>query len=172
MRHATEPRRRRRRKKSKPGQFLLRDDGDAPTETTEGAGDQDADDSSSSLDLEPSSSYPYHKSTPGTPPRTQETRSQRRTAENNLRHSKSTPNLDLSLSGSIDPRILQLRSLTHKLRLLFPEDSAALSALLSNDFPGGSNFVDPRGPVPRVQDPLIHVFIDQYVAKSTFLVVY
>lgn len=166
-RHAIEPRRRRRRKKSKSGQISLRDDEGPPTETTEGVGDQDADDSSSSLDLEPSSSFPYHKSTPGTPPRIKGAQS-RRTTENNLRHSKSTPNLDLSLSVPIDPRILQLRSLTHKLRLLFPDDSAALSALLSNDFPGKSDFVDPRGPVPRVQDTLIHVFIDQYVTKSKF----
>lgn len=170
-RHVIEPRRKRRRKKSKSRIELLRTEGgdnDTHTETTEAAGDQDGDFSSSSLDLDLSSSYPYHKSTPGTPPQSKDKRKQRRAAaaaaaDNKLRHSKSTPNLDLSLSVPLDPRIIQLRSLAHKLRLLFPDDAAALSAILSNDFPGGPNFVDPRGPVPRPQDTLIHVFIDQYV---------
>lgn len=168
--HVIEPRRKRRRKKSRPRQLLRSEDdgGEAPTETTEAAGDLDAEDSSSSLDIDStlSSSYPYHKSTPGTPSRTaKDKRRQRKgstsTTDTKLRHTKSTPNLDLTISAPIDPRILQLRSLTHKLRLLFQEDSAVLSTLLSGDFPGSSNFVDPRGPVPGPQDTLIHVFIDQ-----------
>ena len=168
--HVIEPRRKRRRKKSKSRPVLRSedDDGDAPTETTEAAGDLDADDSSSSLEVEStlSSYYPYHKSTPGTPSRTAKDKRRQlkgttSTTGSQLRHSKSTPNLDLTISTPIDPRILQLRSLTHKLRLLFPEDSAALSALLSGDFPAASDFVDPRGPPPSAKDTLIHVFIDQ-----------
>ena len=154
-RHVIEPRRKRRRKRSKA----------TPTDTTtEGADDSP---SSSSLDHDaPPSSYPFHKSTPGTPGRSKDKRHRRRA----LRHSKSTPNLDnllVSSSSSVpalDPRVLQLRSLTHKLRLLFPEDSAALSTILSRDFPNGSEFIDPRGPVPGPQDTLVHVFIDQCVS--------
>jgi hypothetical protein len=151
-RHVIEPRRKRRRKKSKA----------TPTDTTEGGEDSP---SSSSVDLDaPPSSFPFHKSTPGTPGRPKDKRHRRRA----LRHSKSTPNLDSLLVPpssvpALDPRVLQLRSLTHKLRLLFPEDSAALSAILAHDFPGRSEFVDPRGPMPGPQDTLIHVFIDQYV---------
>jgi hypothetical protein len=136
-RHVIEPRRKRRRKKSMA----------TPTDTTEGGEDSP---SSSSVDLDaPPSSFPFHKSTSGTPGRPKDKRHRRRA----LRHTKSTPNLDslLVLPSSVpalDPRVLQLRSLTHKLRLLFPEDSAALSAILARDFPGGSEFVDPRGPVP------------------------
>ncbi|KAJ3540977.1 hypothetical protein NM688_g6148 [Phlebia brevispora] len=60
----------------------------------------------------------------------------------------------------IDARVLQLRNLAHKLRMLFPRDAAALSAILSHDQPDASDFVDPRGPAPRMKDTLIHVFID------------
>ena len=168
--HVIEPRRKRRRKKSGPRQLLRRedDDGEVQTETTEAVGDLDADDSSSSLEVDSTLSpyYSHHKSTPGTPSRTANDKRRHlkgitSTTERKLRHSKSTPNLDLTLSTPIDPRILQLRSLTHKLRLLFQEDSAALSALLSGGFPVASDFVDPRGPPPSAQDTLIHVFIDQ-----------
>jgi hypothetical protein len=150
-RHVVEPRRKRRRKKVKV----------TPTDTTEGGEDSP---SSSSFELDaPPSSYPFHKSTPGTPGRAKERRPRRKA----LRHSKSTPNLEALFQSSsvpaLDPRVIQLRSLTHKLRLLFPEDSAALSAILSHDFPSELDFVDPRGPTPGSQDTLIHVFIDQYV---------
>jgi hypothetical protein len=64
-----------------------------------------------------------------------------------------------------DPRILQLRSLAHKLRLLFPENAPELTTILSsNDLAeSASTFVDPRGPTPQSQDTLIHIFIDQSV---------
>jgi len=66
-----------------------------------------------------------------------------------------------STSLPIEPRTLQLRSLTHKLRLLFPENAAELTAVLSSDSLDGADFFDPRGPNPRSQDTLIHVFVDQ-----------
>jgi len=34
----------------------------------------------------------------------------------------------------LDPRVIQLRSLAHKLRLLFPEDAGELGVLLDRDF--------------------------------------
>ena len=79
-----------------------------------------------------------------------------------LLHSKSTPSLRLTATSlPLDPRVLRLRALAHKLRLLFPEDAARLSSILSNDQVDGKDFVDPRGPKPRSKDTLIHVFIDQ-----------
>ena len=74
--------------------------------------------------------------------------------------SKSTPSLLLTTTTlPLDLRVLKLRALAHKLRLLFPEDAARLSSILSNDQVG--DFVDPRGPKPRAKDTLIHVFVDQ-----------
>ena len=79
-----------------------------------------------------------------------------------LLHSKSTPSLRLTTTLlPLDPRVLKLRALAHKLRLLFPEDASRLSSILSNDQADETNFVDPRGPKPRSKDTLIHVFIDQ-----------
>ena len=79
-----------------------------------------------------------------------------------LLHSKSTPSLRIAATSlPLDPRVLKLRALAHKLRLLFPEDAARLSSILSNDQVDGEDFVDPRGPKPRSKDTLIHVFIDQ-----------
>ena len=75
-------------------------------------------------------------------------------------HSKSTPTLRLPITMPIDARVLQLRNLAHKLRMLFPKEATALSAVLSNDQPDGEDFVDPRGPVPRTKDTPIHIFID------------
>jgi len=77
-------------------------------------------------------------------------------------HSKSTPSLLLTNTTlPLDPRVLKLRALAHKLRLLFPEDAARLSSILSNDQADEGDFVDPRGPKPRAKDTLIHVFVDQ-----------
>jgi len=77
-------------------------------------------------------------------------------------HSKSTPSLLLTTTSlPLDPRVLKLRALAHKLRLLFPEDAARLSSILSNDQADEGDFVDPRGPKPRAKDTLIHVFVDQ-----------
>ncbi|KAF9648332.1 hypothetical protein BDM02DRAFT_3115503 [Thelephora ganbajun] len=79
-----------------------------------------------------------------------------------LLHSKSTPSLRLTTTSlPLDPRVLRLRALAHKLRLLFPEDAARLSSILSNDQANEEDFVDPRGPKPQSKDTLIHVFIDQ-----------
>lgn len=76
--------------------------------------------------------------------------------------SKSTPSLLLTTTSlPLDPRVLKLRALAHKLRLLFPEDAARLSSILSNDQAEEGDFVDPRGPKPRAKDTLIHVFVDQ-----------
>jgi hypothetical protein len=139
--------------------------GGTPNTPQDGA--QDGDDSSSSYD-QPTSSAAYFKSTPPTPPRRRaEKRGQRTPALNNyprLRHSRSTPSLRLPLTLPPDPRILQLRTLAHKLRMLFPKDKAALAAVLSNDVPDITDFVDPRGPRPHSEDTLIHVFIDQCVS--------
>jgi hypothetical protein len=79
-----------------------------------------------------------------------------------LLHSKSTPSLRLTTTTlPLDPRVLRLRALAHKLRLLFPEDAARLSSILSHDQANEEDFVDPRGPKPQSKDTLIHVFIDQ-----------
>jgi hypothetical protein len=122
-------------------------------------GSLDAYDSSSSFERTPSGRF---KSTPATPRRAKKEKEKRILVLDNpkLSHSRSTPTLRLSLTFPADPRVLQLRSLAHKLRLLFPEDEAALTTTLSNDFPDNDNFIDPRGPVPQSQDTLIHVFID------------
>jgi hypothetical protein len=164
-RHVIEPRRKPRRKR-KHLILLSRHlaEGALPTETTEATAeaDQDADDSSSSFDQSPSA---YFKSTPTTPARTKKEKWKQRTlaidSNPKLSHSKSTPSLRLSLTIPPDPRVLQLRSLAHKLRTLFPEDSDSLNSVLSNDFPDSADFIDPRGPAPQSQDTLIHVFIDQ-----------
>lgn len=57
-------------------------------------------------------------------------------------------------------RVLKLRALAEKLRPLFPEDAPHLSSILSNDQIDEGGFVDPRGPKPRSEDTLIHVFVD------------
>jgi len=69
--------------------------------------------------------------------------------------------LCLSLTTPPDPHVLQLQSLAHKLRTLFPEDTDPLNSVLSNDFPDSADFIDPYGPTPQSQDTLIHGFIDQ-----------
>lgn len=151
--HVIEPKRKRRRKKSKSGSTVTDTTGtEATTEDDTGVL------SCSSLDIQLTASLPVHK--PVKDPSTKERRLLRKAAAAErklLRHSKSTPNLDSLASVSLNPRVIQLRSLIHKLRLLFPEDSAGLSAILSNDFAGGSTL----GPIPRPEDTLIHVFIDQ-----------
>jgi hypothetical protein len=161
--HGVERRRKRRQRRAKTllqGEPL---DG-AGRVTTVAAVDATAeeDDSSSSFERSHSSRF---QSTPATPRRRKKEKEERSLVEENskLSHSKSTPSLRLSLVMPPSPRVLQLRSLAHKLRLLFPADESALTAILSNDFADRDNFVDPRGPVPRSQDTLIHVFIDQYV---------
>ena len=125
-----------------------------------GAGDATLEDTSSSFE---SSSSPAKHATPVTS-RIRDSRKKGKTVEATtpLLHSKSTPSLRLTArSLPLDPRVLKLRALAHKLRLLFPKDASRLSSILSNDQANEENFVDPRGPKPQSKDTLIHVFIDQ-----------
>lgn len=126
-----------------------------------GVADATLEDTSSSFD---SPSTLAKNSTPGTA-RGRDSRKKGKAVETTILprlHSRSTPSLLLApTSLPLDPRVLRLRALAHKLRLLFPEDAARLSSILSNDRAGEGDFVDPRGPKPRSKDALIHVFIDQ-----------
>ncbi|KAH9950715.1 hypothetical protein B0H21DRAFT_455656 [Amylocystis lapponica] len=171
--HVIQPRRKRRRKKNRSVQEVSRvraseQTEEAQTETTANANDDvdttaadddDAYESSSSVEI--SSSPPHLKSTPGTPPHSKKGK-RRASVEPRplIHHSKSTPALRLPVTIPFDARALQLRTLAHKLRLLFPADAAALSSILSLNNPESSTFIDPRGPSPQSQDTLIHVFID------------
>lgn len=171
-RHAAQTRRRRRRRRNRSHSIQVRRSaaGDGATETTgeteTTTNDEDevGEDSTDSSDVrEPAR---YYESTPSSPPlnATRAGRAQRHHDKDNrpvVHHSRSTPSLRLTASMPIDPRVLQLRNLAHKLRMLFPKDAASLAAVLSDDQPGADDFVDPRGPVPRSKDTLIHVFIDQ-----------
>jgi hypothetical protein len=170
-RHVVKPQRTRRRKKPKLIQILQRESGDGDASNVRTPVNQnrveDVDYSSSSS--EPSSpAASRFKSTPATPSRRKTEKHRQRAAaaaavaskNPRLHHSRSTPSLRLPVTLPLDPRILQLRALAHKLRLLFTEDNKALSAVLSNDLPD-NDFVDPRGPQPQSQDTLIHVFVDQ-----------
>ena len=60
-----------------------------------------------------------------------------------------------------DPRVLKLRTLGHKLRLLFPEDAPHVSSVLSNGPVDQGGLVGHGGSQPQPEDTLIHVFIDQ-----------
>ncbi|KAI0330645.1 hypothetical protein GY45DRAFT_1323383 [Cubamyces sp. BRFM 1775] len=170
-------RRKRRRKRNRSTQDTRRtalEDG-PETEATAGGADavdeasadnEDGDTSSSSVDV--SSSSANCKTTPATPAiLRKEKHKQRAVADQNprLHHSKSTPTLKPNptlhvMTKSFDARTIQLRTLAHKLRLLFPSEGSALSAILSRDFTSSLTYADPRGPVPQSQDTLIHVFID------------
>lgn len=123
------------------------------------AGDATLEDTSSSFE---SSSSPAKHATPVTA-RVRDSRKKKAVeATTPLLHSKSTPSLRLTTTLlPLDPRVLKLRALAHKLRLLFPEDASRLSSILSNDQANEEDFVDPRGPKPQSKDTLIHVFIDQ-----------
>jgi hypothetical protein len=172
-RHVVKPQRTRRRKKPKLIQLLQREPegGDASNVITPVNQNraEDVDDSSSSSEPSSPVAASRFKSTPATPSRRKTEKHRQRAAaaaavaskNPRLHHSRSTPSLRLAVTLPLDPRILQLRALAHKLRLLFPEDNKALSAVLSNDLPDNTDFVDPRGPQPQSQDTLIHVFIDQ-----------
>ncbi|EIW55786.1 uncharacterized protein TRAVEDRAFT_171672 [Trametes versicolor FP-101664 SS1] len=171
-------RRKRRRKRNRSAQDPRRNApaDDAQMETMEGevdgvvdeasADNEDGDTSSSSVDA--SSSSPAYKTTPATPAiLRKEKQIQRAVADHNprLHHSKSTPTLKPNptlhvMTTSFDARTIQLRTLAHKLRLLFPSEAKVLSAILSRDFTSALTYADPRGPVPQSQDTLIHVFID------------
>ena len=168
-RHPLANRRKRRRNRNKSARRP------APAASTEDlrigttASQDDTDDSSSSSLDRPSSPH-YYKSTPPTPPPDNDRQRQRSAAPANaqrftMHHSKSTPSLRLPKSLPIDPRVLQLRNLAHKLRMFYPREAETLEETLSDDHPSPSEIVDPRGPIPRSQDTLIHVFIDQYVTN-------
>jgi hypothetical protein len=168
-RHVVRPHRTRRRKKSKVRQRVSGDEDITNIQLDEDhSGPQDADESSSS-DHRPSLGASKYKSTPATPSRRKMEKHRQRAAEAasaasrnpRLHQSKSTPSLRLAVTLPLDPRILRLRALAHKLRMLFPADAATLSVILSNDIPDRTDFVDPRGPRPQSKDTLIHVFVDQ-----------
>lgn len=131
-----------------------------PVDDPSGAGHATLEDTSSSFESPPS---PAKNATPITA--RGRSRKKGKTIEITtppLLHSKSTPSLRLTATSlPLDPRVLKLRALAHKLRLLFPEDAPRLSSILSNDQADEGDFVDPRGPKPRSKDTLIHVFIDQ-----------
>ncbi|CCM03453.1 uncharacterized protein FIBRA_05586 [Fibroporia radiculosa] len=174
-RHAIQPRRKRRRKKNRSAQEvsrvrMLERDPESLTETATGdatAADEDdgdvddAYDSSSSVDV-PSSS-PRVRSKTVIPARNDQERRRYRSPISvdrvRLQHSKSTPNLIPPVSLPLDARVLHLRNLAHKLRLFFPQDAISLNAILSTES-AYADFVDTRGPEPRSQDTLIHVFVD------------
>lgn len=169
---STSARRKRRRKRTRSARRDAPEDR-AHTETAMGGPDgvdeasadnEDGDTSSSSLDVS-SSSPRYTKTTPATPAIfRKEKQMQRASADHNprLHHSRSTPSLHVT-TKSFDARAIQLRTLAHKLRLLFPPEAQALLDVLSRNFASQSSFADPRGPAPQLQDTLIHVFIDQCV---------
>ncbi|TFK50434.1 hypothetical protein OE88DRAFT_1660824 [Heliocybe sulcata] len=154
-------RRKRRRKKPKSLVRILHREGgykeeahSDDTERVRPGPDEEDDDSSDSLGLS-------FSSFPSTPPKASGSRkSGRRLSPLRVTRSRSTPTLRLAASIPLDPHVLQLRSLAHKLRLLFPEDGSTLSSILSADYPDANDFVDPRGPSPQSSDPLIHVFVD------------
>ena len=176
-----QPRRRRRRKKNRshspqPHRSVAGNGsadalGEMDTTNDEEEDEEDATDSSDVR--EP---VRYYESTPASPPlnATKSGRAQRREKEKQesrltMHHSQSTPSLRLTTSIPIDPRVLQLRNLAHKLRMLFPKDAASLAAVLADDQPDEDDFVDPRGPVPRAKDTLVHVFIDQCVYHELYV---
>ena len=167
---AVQSRKKRRRKKvvkslsqGPVNRILLSLDSDSriedPAGDPSGAGDATLEDASSF-----ESSSPAKNATPVTA-RIRDPRKKGKAIEATtppLLHSKSTPSLRLTTTSlPLDPRVLKLRALAHKLRLLFPEDAPRLSSILSNDQAEEGDFVDPRGPKPRSKDTLIHVFIDQ-----------
>jgi len=170
--HVIQPRRKRRRKKTSikshsQGPIFrtpLAAGGTDPVDQGT-PGEDVAIDESASSSAETSSS-PYYKSTPVTP-RGRERGKRKSDSDSNskLLHTRSTPSLRLIPSSTpLDPRVLKLRALAHKLRLLFPEDSARLASILSHDHPDKEDFVDPRGPTPQTKDNIVHVFVDQFVS--------
>lgn len=162
-RHVVQPRRRRRRRRDKRSQSLQVRRAAGDDEAT-AENDEDDDEEDSSSDAPPAN---YYESTPASPPPTarQQDRGsaeeEERAGRQVVHHTRSTPSLRVHPIVPIDPRVLQLRNLAHKLRMLYPRDAKHLSAILANDQPENPEFVDPRGPGPIPKDTLIHVFIDQ-----------
>ncbi|KAJ6494048.1 hypothetical protein C8R47DRAFT_1184999 [Mycena vitilis] len=174
--HVVEPRRKRRRKRTAK---TPKPDNASRDDTIEEA---DADDSSSSFDnTTTTTTTSTYKSVPATPARSRKERRRQALANTSpsanrvLIHSKSTPQLRvLPLHFAANehphphyPRVLQLRNLAQKLAKLFPADKAGLGSLIPPDaelhqrlLSESDFFVDPRGPPPRADDTLIHVFVD------------
>ena len=140
-------------------------DSDSRVENTagdpSGTGDATLEDTSSSFET---SSSPLKDTAPA-PSRGRDLRKKGKGVEPTtppLPHGKPTPSIRLTATARpLNLRVLRLRALAHKLRLLFPQDAARLSSILSRDQADGGDFVDPRGPKPQSKDALIHVFIDQ-----------
>ena len=143
--HVVPARRKRRRRRNRSAQGREEEGGAAGVGSFE----------SSSDDAAPRE---YYQSTPPSPPGGR--------ARGVVHHSKSTPTLRLPVECTmpIDPRVLHMRNLANKLRMLFPAQKDMLESILTDDQPDAADFVDPRGPVPCVEDTPIHVFIDQYVS--------
>jgi hypothetical protein len=173
-RHVVPARRRRRKRRNDRSQSLHNQvrhpvDPHATEEAAEddedGEDEDEEDEEGSTSDSPPAN---YYESTPVSPRPNGHRRQHTQvpvTAERQSRpivhHSRSTPSLRLQTTLPIDPRVLQLRNLAHKLRMLYPKDAKRLSAILSDDQPDNSDFVDPRGPSPKAKDTPIHIFIDQ-----------
>ncbi|EMD36562.1 hypothetical protein CERSUDRAFT_124335 [Gelatoporia subvermispora B] len=170
--HVVPPRRKRRRKRNKSTNDVSRVravhlDDDVTTETAQAHAGDDTNEGvedAEGRDEEVYSSSPEAASSSshilGTPVQRNRRRHPTSTEHPRLHHSKSTPSLRLHVSMPFDAQVIQLRTVAHKLRLLFPQDAATLSPILALNESNGSEFVDPRGPVPQSQDALIHVFVD------------
>lgn len=172
--HVIQPRRKRRRKKPikshSQGPLLRKpvpsDGPDTADQATAGEDGTIEDSSSSSVEV---SSSPISKSKSKSSAVTPRSKDQRKRAAgpdgSRLLHTRSTPILRLipPPTAPLDPRLLKLRALAHKLRLLFPTDAARLASILSHDKFNQEDFVDPRGPTPQSKDTLVHVFVDQFV---------
>jgi hypothetical protein len=102
-------------------------------------------------------------STPASPTRNRARRNSARSVSvdgpRRLGHSKSTPTLR---PGPLDPRVVRLRSLAIKLKFLFASEADLLTTVLANEslLSSSPDFIDPRGPAPGPEQPLVHVFID------------
>lgn len=173
-RHVVPARRRRRKRRADRSQSLhdqvrhstSLDPTEEAAENDED-GDEDGEGDTSTSDSAPANYYESTPASPGPSSRHRRDRSNASTADGRpvIHHTRSTPSLRLPATVPIDPRVLQLRNLAHKLRMLYPKDARFLSAILSDDQPDDLDFIDPRGPVPRPKDTPVHVFIDQYVAS-------
>lgn len=172
-RHIVPTRRRRRKRRadrsqSVHNQIRLPTNLDATVEEAAENDEEEDDDDEEDESTSDSAPANYYESTPVSPlpnghrrQRSNISTTEDREGRPLVHHSRSTPSLRLQTTAPINPRILQLRNLAHKLRMLYPKDARFLSAILSKDQPDDSDIVDPRGPMPRAKDTPFHVFIDQ-----------
>ena len=173
-RHVVPTRRRRRKRKSDRSQSLhnqIRNpvSAEATTEEAQENDEDEEDEEEEASTSDPGAPANYYESTPASPRPSRHRRErtsahvvpdEREGGRLTIHQSRSTPSLRLQATLPIDPRVLQLRNLAHKLRMLYPKDSKYLTAILADDQPGNADFVDPRGPSPRPKDTPIHVFVD------------